>query len=58
MRGTRVPSVGIALLQGQSRIYYSQIMSGAVMATVPVIALCILLQKYFVQGIALTGVKS
>ncbi|WP_018525421.1 carbohydrate ABC transporter permease [Alkalispirochaeta alkalica] len=54
---TRVLSVGIALLQGQSRIYYNQIMAGAVMATLPVIVLFISLQRYFVQGIALTGVK-
>lgn len=54
---TRVLSVGIALLQGQSRIFYNQIMAGAVMATLPVIALFVSLQRYFVQGIALTGVK-
>jgi len=56
--GTRVLSVGIALLQGQNRIFYNQMMAGAVMATIPVIVLFVLLQRYFVQGIALTGVKA
>lgn len=54
---TRVLSVGIALLQGQNRIFYNQIMAGAVMATLPVIVMFVVLQRYFVQGIALTGVK-
>jgi len=54
---SRVLSVGIALLQGQNRIYYNQIMAGAAMATLPVILIFIALQKYFVEGIALTGVK-
>lgn len=53
----RVLSVGIALLQGQNRIFYNQIMAGAAMATIPIIVMFILLQKYFVQGIALSGVK-
>ncbi|MGD1821816.1 MAG: carbohydrate ABC transporter permease [Pleomorphochaeta sp.] len=54
---SRVLSVGIALLQGQNRIFYNQIMAGATMATVPIIILFVFLQKYFVQGIALSGVK-
>lgn len=54
---SRVLSVGIALLQGQNRIFYNQIMAGAAMATLPVILIFIALQKYFVEGIALTGVK-
>ena len=55
---TRVLSVGIALMQGQNRIFYNQIMAGAVMATVPVLIIFTLLQKYFVAGIAMTGLKS
>lgn len=54
---TRVLSVGIALMQGQNRIFYNQIMAGAVMATLPVLFIFTLLQKYFVAGIAMTGLK-
>ncbi len=54
---TRVLSVGIALMQGQNRIFYNQIMAGAVMATLPVLLIFTLLQKYFVAGIAMTGLK-
>jgi multiple sugar transport system permease protein len=32
-------------------------MAGAVMASLPVLVLYIVLQKQFVQGIAMTGVK-
>jgi len=53
----RVLSVGIALLQGQNRIFYNQIMAGAAMATIPIILVFVMLQKYFEEGIALTGVK-
>ncbi len=54
---TRVLSVGIALLQGQNHVYYSQIMAGSVMATIPVIVLFVTLQKYFIAGVASTGIK-
>lgn len=54
---TRVLSVGIALMQGQNRIFYNQIMAGAVMATLPVLLAFTLLQKHFVAGIAMTGLK-
>jgi multiple sugar transport system permease protein len=53
----RVLSVGIALLQGQNRIFYNQIMAGAAMATIPIILVFVMLQRYFEEGIALTGVK-
>lgn len=55
---TRVLSVGIALMQGQNRIFYNQIMAGAVMATVPILIIFAFLQKYFVAGIAMSGLKA
>ncbi|MDD3904377.1 MAG: carbohydrate ABC transporter permease [Sphaerochaeta sp.] len=54
---SRVLSVGIALLQGQNRVYYNELMAGATMATIPVILIFVFFQRYFVQGIALSGIK-
>lgn len=56
-REIRVLSVGIALLQGQYTIPYNEMMAGAVMATAPMLILFIFLQQYFIQGIAMTGLK-
>lgn len=54
---TRVLSIGIALLQGNYMVPYNQIMAGAVMATIPLLLLFVILQRYFIEGIALTGLK-
>ncbi|MFA7129688.1 MAG: carbohydrate ABC transporter permease [Sphaerochaeta sp.] len=54
---SRVLSVGLALLQGQNRVYYNELMAGATMATIPVILIFVFFQRYFVQGIALSGIK-
>ncbi len=53
----RVLSIGIASFQGQHATDYPLLMAGAVMATVPVILLFIFLQRYFIEGIALSGIK-
>jgi len=54
---SKVLSVGISLLQGANRVYYNEIMAGAAMSTLPIIFIFVCFQKYFIQGIALSGVK-
>lgn len=50
-------SVGLATLQGENLTNYPVIMAGAVLATWPMIVMFLSLQKYFVEGITLTGTK-
>lgn len=50
-------SAGIASLQGQYLTNYPLLMAGAVLATWPMVLLFILLQRQFIEGIALTGSK-
>jgi multiple sugar transport system permease protein len=50
--------VALALYSvGQNASQYGLMMAGAVVVVVPVLLVFVLLQKYFVQGIALTGIK-
>jgi len=53
----QVLSVGLLTLQGQYSTNWPYLTAGAVMASLPMLVLFIVLQKQFVQGIALTGVK-
>jgi multiple sugar transport system permease protein len=50
-------AAGIASLKGQYTTDYPTMMAGTLMATLPMIALFIVLQRYFIEGIALTGSK-
>lgn len=54
----RVLSVGIATLQGQHDTEYHLLMSASVMATIPMVAVFLVGQKYFIEGIAVSGIKS
>lgn len=54
---TRVVTIGIALLQGERRTPYNLLMMGSFLATVPMLILFLALQRYFIAGIALGGVK-
>jgi multiple sugar transport system permease protein len=50
--------VALALYSvGQNAAQYGLMMAGAVVVVVPVLVVFVLLQRYFVQGIALTGIK-
>lgn len=50
--------VALALYSvGQNAAQYGLMMAGAVVVVVPVLAVFVVLQRYFVQGIALTGIK-
>lgn len=59
---TRTIPVGLAAslggtVGGQAIAYYGISMAGSVLATVPALLIFVVLQRYFVQGIALTGLK-
>lgn len=49
--------LGIRKFQTQFGVEYGLIMAASVCALIPVIAMYILFQKYFIQGIATTGLK-
>ena len=53
----RVLSIGISSFQGQHSTDYPSLMAGALMATLPIIILFIFLQRYFIEGIAMNGIK-
>jgi len=52
-----VPLGLIALRQEQGYIDFPQLMAGSAMAILPIMLVFILLQRYFVSGIAMTGLK-
>jgi len=54
---TRVVTIGIALLQGERRTPWNLLMMGSFLATVPMMALFLMLQRYFIAGISMGGVK-
>ncbi|MDD3277494.1 MAG: carbohydrate ABC transporter permease [Lachnospiraceae bacterium] len=53
----RVLSVGMATLQGQHGTDYPLLMAAGVMAVIPMLIIYTIGQKYFIEGIAFTGVK-
>jgi len=59
---TRTLPAGLATIFGgitgnPSSVRYGVVMAGAVLATLPPIIVFLMLQRYFVQGISMTGVK-
>jgi len=54
---TRVVTIGIALLQGERRTPWNLLMMGSFLATVPMMALFLMLQRYFIAGVSMGGVK-
>jgi multiple sugar transport system permease protein len=53
----RTIQLGLTLFQSQHKIDWGVLMAGTAMATAPTVILFLAFQKYFVQGIALTGIK-
>jgi multiple sugar transport system permease protein len=50
--------VALALYStGQNQTDYGLLLAGAVVVVVPVLIVFLLLQRYFVQGVAMTGIK-
>jgi len=54
---TRVVTIGIALLQGERRTPWNLLMMGSFLATLPMLLMFLLLQRYFIEGISMGGVK-
>lgn len=54
---TRVVTIGIALLQGERDTPWNLIMMGSLLATLPMVILFLALQRYFIEGIAMSGVR-
>ncbi len=53
----RTLPAGLALFMGQHVVEYAVLMAGATLALLPLFIAFLFMQKYFVQGIALTGLK-
>ena len=53
----RVLSVAMATLQGQHCTQYHLLMAAGVLAIIPMLIIYIFGQRYFIEGIAFTGVK-
>ena len=49
--------LGTALARQQWHTSWPQLMAGSVVVTLPVLVVFLFLQRYFVRGIALTGIK-
>ena len=53
----QVIQIAISAQTTQEQTYWGRTFAGAALASVPVILLFIIMQKYYVQGVAQTGVK-
>jgi multiple sugar transport system permease protein len=53
----RTVQLGLTLFKTQNRVDWGVLMAGTTIATFPTVALFLVAQRYFVQGIALTGIK-
>jgi multiple sugar transport system permease protein len=53
----RTVQLGLTLFQSQHRVDWGVLMAGTAIASLPTILLFLAFQRYFVQGIALTGIK-
>jgi multiple sugar transport system permease protein len=56
IKKTTLP-VGLAAFKGEFGAQYELLMAGSVIALLPILAVYLLFQRYFVEGIALTGIK-
>ena len=50
-------SVGIATMQGENSTDFGLLMAGAALASIPIIIVFLVFQKYFTKGITMGAVK-
>jgi|SRR5690554_379117 len=53
----RTLTAGLYIFQGAYNYSYGMLLAGAIVSAIPVLIVFILLQKYFIKGISLTGMK-
>ncbi len=53
----RTVQLGLAIFRDRYQTDWGQLMAGSVMATLPILLLFFIAQKYFIQGITLSGMK-
>ena len=53
----RTLPVGLAFFSGEAGVQWDMIMTGASIATVPVLIIFIIFQKHIIKGVALAGLK-
>lgn len=53
----RTVQLGLAFFVVKNRTSWDQVMAGSVLATLPVLIIFLIFQRYFIRGIALTGMK-
>jgi multiple sugar transport system permease protein len=53
----RTVQLGLAMYVIKNRTAWDDVMAGSVLATIPVLLVFLLFQRYFIRGIALTGMK-
>lgn len=56
--GKKTLTIGLATLQGQYNTEWTQMMAGAVLSLLPILIVFFLAQRYFVEGITLSGIKT
>ena len=54
---TRTVQLAIQVFFGEPPVYYGPIMAALTLSAIPMIIMFIFMQKYYVQGIASTGIK-
>jgi multiple sugar transport system permease protein len=54
---TRTLTLGLALLRGDFDIQWNQVMAATIFSISPIVIVYLAAQRYFVEGIALTGIK-
>ncbi len=53
----RTIPLALAVIQGQFGANFAMVMAGAVIATMPMLVVYLMFQKYIIKGIAMTGLK-
>jgi ABC-type glycerol-3-phosphate transport system permease component len=53
----RTIPLALAVIQGQFGANFAMVMAGAVIATLPMLVVYLMFQKYIIKGIAMTGLK-